>query len=68
MITTIDGTIKKRGERAWEISSDINTGLMRPPLTKMTGKERNGEGWPKYYNSFKLCQEQCDLMNQESKI
>lgn len=66
MIITIDGVEKKRGDKAWEISRSLTTGNIIPSLTRMTGKERNGEGRPNFWNDYNLCVEQCNLMNNDN--
>ncbi len=67
-ITTVDGATKKQGDWVFEVGMDLHTCDYVPTRTRLTGKERTGEGSPNYYDNRDLCQDQCRMMNEKPKI
>lgn len=62
MITTVDGVVKKPGQRVWVVGFNIDTNQYQPSLSKIVSQDRViGDSW----DELQLCQEMCDLMNQD---
>ncbi len=67
MITTIEGDIKKKGDKVWEIGWCITTQIYRPTLSKVHmgfGVVNTDKCWTLYEN----CLHECDSMNRKEVI
>lgn len=63
-ITTVDGVIKKPGTKCWYIACGLIGYYPKQLIVSPMDKQED----LCYFHDKKLCQEQCDLLNQSNKI